>query len=330
LLKIEATGLPALSLDKVSQARQGGLVFAIGSPEGLASSVTLGIISAAERQVENAFPIMFIQTDAPINPGNSGGPLVDAEGALVGINAFILTRSGGSEGLGFAIPAATVKFVYESLRQYGRVKKIETGLTTQAITPVLAAGLNLPRDWGVIVSDLDPKGPARTAGVEPGDIVEAFDGRPIESLPALTSAAFLHPVDQPVLLQVLRGDRRLTLTVRATEAPRPPVQLSELASASSGLVRRLGVVGADLDDKTRGLVPHLRSTAGVVVGARIQDVTSVGTGLRAGDVIRALNRTPIESLATLKEELRSLKPGDAVALQIEREGKLTYLAFEME
>ena len=123
-------------------------MFAIGSPNGLDSSVTMGVVSAAERQVENAFPMAFIQTDAPINPGNSGGPLVDAEGALLGINAFILTHSGGSEGLGFAIPAETVKFVYESLRKYGHVRRIEVGILSQPVTPELAAGLHLPRDWG--------------------------------------------------------------------------------------------------------------------------------------------------------------------------------------
>ena len=189
LLKIEATNLPVLSLEKAHLAQQGEIVFAIGSPEGLASSVTMGVVSAAERQVENAFPMAFIQTDAPINPGNSGGPLVDAEGSLVGINAFILTRSGGSEGLGFAIPTATVKFVYESLRKYGRVRRIETGVLCQPITPELAAGLNLSRDWGVIISDVDPNGTAHAAGVGPGDITPSTacpdSWRPCSSTPSI-------------------------------------------------------------------------------------------------------------------------------------------------
>jgi serine protease Do len=330
LLKIEANDLPILNLEKASLAQQGEIVFAVGSPEGLASSVTMGVISAAERQVENAFPMMFIQTDAPINPGNSGGPLVDAEGTLVGINAFILTRSGGSEGLGFAIPAATVKFVYESLRKYGRVRKIEAGIRTQPITPDLAAGLNLPRDWGVIVSDTDPKGAAREAGLEPGDIIETFDGHAIYSLPALVTSVFVHPVDQPVVLEVLRGGRLLTVKVQAPEATRSTDQLSELATSDTGLVRRLGFVGANIDAKIRSIMPHLRSSAGVVVSARIQDATSAETGLRAGDVIRTLNQTPIESLDTLKKAVHRLKPGDPVALQVERDGKLSYLSFEME
>ena len=330
LLKIEASHLPVVSLDKATPARKGELVFAIGSPEGLASSVTMGIVSATERQVENTFPMMFIQTDAPINPGNSGGPLVDAEGSLVGLNAFILTRSGGSEGLGFAIPAATVKFVYQSLRTYGRVRRIDAGVLAQPITPALAIGLDLPRDWGVIIADVDPNGAAKAAGVQPGDIIESFDGMAIYSLPSLTGAVFVHPIDQPVALKVLRGQETLTLEIRAPEAMRPTDLLAELATTDKGLVRRLGVVGADIDERIRAIMPHLRSGSGVVVGARIQDASSAETGLKAGDVIRSLNQAQIDSLDTLRKAVRGLKAGEAVALQIERDGKLAYLAFEME
>lgn len=330
LLKIEATGLPVLSLEKVRLAKQGELVFAIGSPDGLASSVTMGVVSAAERQVENAFPMAFIQTDAPINPGNSGGPLVDAEGFLLGINAFILTRSGGSEGLGFAIPAETVKFVYESLRKYGRVRRIEVGILSQAITPELAAGLHLRRDWGVIVSDVDPDGAAKTAGVEPGDIIDAFDGQPVYSLPGLMRSVFVHPIDKLVTLKLLHGDETYTLEIQAKESSRPTDRLGELAMSNQGLVRRLGIIGVDIDDQIRGIIPQLRSASGVVVTARIQEATSADSGLQAGDVIRSLNQTRVGSVETLKQAVRALKAGDAVALQVEREGKLTYLSFEME
>jgi serine protease Do len=330
LLKIETTDLPVLSLERAVAAKEGEIVFAIGSPEGLASSITMGVVSAAERQVESASPMMFIQTDAPINPGNSGGPLVNSAGALLGINAFILTRSGGSEGLGFAIPAATVKYVYESLRMYGRVRRIEAGVLSQPITPELAAGLNLPRDWGVIICDVDPKGAAQAAGVEAGDIIDSFDGRPIYSLPGLLGAVFIHPVDQPVKLKVLRGEETHTLEIQAREATLPADQLGQMANSERGLVRRFGMLGVDLDDKIRTILPHLRSQAGVVVVARIQDSTSADTGLKSGDVIRSLNKAPVDSLDMLRKAIRSLKTGDAVALQVEREGKLTYLSFEME
>lgn len=330
LLKIEATGLPVLSLERARLPRQGELVLAIGSPSGLDSSVTMGVVSATERQVENAFPMGFIQTDAPINPGNSGGPLVGAEGALLGINAFILTHSGGSESLGFAIPVETVKFVYESLRKYGRVRRIEVGILSQPVSPELAAGLRLPRDWGVVISDVDPDGAAKAAGVEPGDIIDAFDGQPIYSLAGLMKSVFVHPIEQTVTLKLLHGDETYTLEIQARESSRPADRLGELAMSDKGLVRRLGIIGVDLDDKIRGILPHLRSGLGVVVGARIQEATSADSGLQAGDVIRTLNRTPIDSVETLRKVVRTLKVGEAVALQVEREGKLTYLSFEME
>ena len=330
LLKIEATGLPVMNIEKENPANQGELVFAIGSPEGLASTVTMGIVSAVERQVEDAFPMMFIQTDAPINPGNSGGPLVDADGDLVGINTFILTHSGGSQGLGFAIPAATAKFVYDSLRKFGRVRRVEVGVIPQPITPALAAGLGLSRDWGVIVSDVDPKGAAHAAGVEPGDIIDSFDGHAIYGLPSVMGAVFLHPVDQPVTLKVLRGQRTMTLELHAPEATRPLDRLGELATPDKGLVRRLGIVGMDLNDQLREIISGLPKGTGVVVGARIQDATSAESGLQAGDVIRTFNLTRIDSLEKLRQAVHALKAGEAVALQIEREGKLSFLSFEME
>ena len=132
LLRIEATGLPTLALDPAAKVKQGELVFAIGSPQGLANTVTMGVVSSSARQLDVVTPLptpmLLIQTDAPINPGNSGGPLVNADGALVGINTFIVSQSGGSQGLGFAIPAPMVRFAYDSLRKYGYVRRIEAGI----------------------------------------------------------------------------------------------------------------------------------------------------------------------------------------------------------
>jgi serine protease Do len=148
LLKIDQTGLPTLSLGSRRPVHQGQLVFALGSPEGLENSVTMGIVSSVARQADPNRPMVYIQTDAPINPGNSGGPLVDSEGYVVGINTFILSSAGGSEGLGFAIPARIVRFVYESLRKYGHVHRIEIKAGAQTITENLAKGLGLRKIGG--------------------------------------------------------------------------------------------------------------------------------------------------------------------------------------
>jgi len=334
LLRIQATGLPTLALDPSAKVRQGELVFAIGSPQGLASTVTMGVVSSAARQMDSptplATPMLLIQTDAPINPGNSGGPLVNTDGVLVGINTFIFSQSGGSQGLGFAIPAPMVRFAYDSLRKYGHVRRIEAGITAQAVTPTLASGLGLTRDWGVVVSDVVLGGAARAAGVEPGDVIDTFDGHLIDSLPALTGALFLHPVDEPVMLGILRGDQRLVLKVNAPEAKQPADQLADLANPDKGLVSRLGILGVDVSDKLRGILPPLRIGSGVVVAARTREGTNTDIGLQPGDVIHAVNRTPIDLLEALRQAIQALQPGDPVVIQVERQGRLVYLAFEIE
>src|ERR1700733_3120046 len=166
LLKIEQKNLSTLELGSARRIHQGQLVLAIGSPEGLQNSVTMGVVSSVGRQPDPDRPMVYIQTDAPINPGNSGGPLIDVDGYVLGINTLILSQGGGSEGLGFAIPARVVRFVYESLRKYGHVHRVEIQAGAQTITPTMAEGLKLPQSYGVIVSDVTPGGAAEAAGLQ--------------------------------------------------------------------------------------------------------------------------------------------------------------------
>ncbi len=177
LLKIDAKGLPSLSFADYNSLKKGQIVLAFGNPEGFENSVSMGVVSAVARQVLPNVPSVYIQTDAPINPGNSGGPLVDTDGNVVGINTFILSQSGGSQGLGFAIPSSVAEFVYQQLRQFGHVRHVIIGAELQQITPDLAQGLNLSQQEGVIVSDVRPDGPADNAGLQVQDILESLDGR---------------------------------------------------------------------------------------------------------------------------------------------------------
>jgi serine protease Do len=330
LLKVEGSGLAHIPVDPAVKVRQGELVFAVGSPQGLSSTITMGVVGSPGREVPFAQPIAYIQTDAPINPGNSGGPLVNVDGALVGINSFIVTQSGGSQGLGFAIPAGVVKAVTDSLRTSGRVRRIDTGVTCQSITPALAMGLGLPRDWGVVVADVTLAGAARRAGVQVGDVIDTFDGHAIDSLATLTSALYLHAPGKPVNLGVLRGAERLALEVQAPEARQPADELVELANPEKGMVRRLGIVALDVSPKLAGIIPPLLVARGVVVAARTLDSTSAESGLQSGDVIHALNRTEVDSVEGLRKALRGVEPGAPVALQIERAGKLAWLAIELD
>ncbi|HTC49167.1 MAG TPA: trypsin-like peptidase domain-containing protein [Candidatus Aquilonibacter sp.] len=330
LLKIDEKDLPTLPLLAQQRARVGQLVFAIGSPEGLQNSVTMGVVSAVARQPDPEKPLTYIQTDAPINPGNSGGPLVDMNGSVVGINTFILSEGGGSEGLGFAIPARIVDFVYHSLRKYGHVHKVEIGAVAQEITPTMADGLQLAQRWGVIVADVKPDGPAAAAGMQVQDIVLTADDRRIETLPQLSSALYLHRLDQVLKLEILRGEEKKILYVPAIEQRDPMDQLFDAADPEKSLVPRLGILATNLTSGLRNQIGSLRIPSGVIVLGRAADLITPETGLQTGDVIHALNTTRITSMDDLRAGVQALKKGDAVVLQVERSDGLSYLSFEME
>lgn len=330
LLKIDETDLPTLSLLTQQRPKVGQLVFAIGSPEGLQNSVTMGVVSAVARQADPSKPLTYIQTDAPINPGNSGGPLVDTNGAVLGINTFILTQGGGSEGLGFAIPARVVDFVYQSLRKYGHVHRVEIGAATQEITPTLAEALQLPQRWGVVVVDVTPDGPAAAAGLQIQDIILSADDRRIETLPSLSSALYLHRIDQVVKLEVLRGSEKKTLYIPAIERRDRMDELYDAVNPENSLISRLGVLAIDLTSDLASQLGSLRIPSGVVVVGRAADLILPDTGLQTGDIIHRLNTTAIDSMETLRAALNKLKAGDPVALQVERDGGLLYVSFEIE
>ncbi len=331
LLKIDETGLPTLPLVSQERPHVGQLVFAIGSPEGLQNSVTMGVVSALARQPDATKPLTYIQTDAPINPGNSGGPLVDMNGSVIGINTFILSEGGGSEGLGFAIPARVVEFVYQSLRKHGHVHRVEIGAGAQDITPTLAEGLKLPQRWGVVVVDVTPDGPAASAGLQIQDIILSADDRRIETLPSLTSALYLHRIDKLVKLEVLRGKEKKTIYIPAIEHRDQMDQLLDAVNPENSLVPKLGVLAIDIPENMGAkLRSELRIPSGVIVVGRAAELITPDTGLQAGDVIHQLNTTLIDSMARLRDTLDSLKMGDPVVLQVERDGGLTYVGFEME
>ena len=329
LLKVDGQHLPSLPLGGRRPVEPGELVFAVGSPEGLQNSVTMGVISSVWRQPDPDNPMVYLQTDAPINPGNSGGPLVDLDGYVVGLNTFIVTTGGGSEGLGFAIPARVVGFVYRNLRKYGHVHRTEIQASAQNVTPTLAAGLGLAQNWGVVISDVTPGGPADSAGVKLRDIVLAVDGRPILGLPGLTAALYQHPPDEAVTLEVLRGNDKLKIEVPALQYHDKADQLAEMIDPHNR-VRRLGVYVRDFDERMSAAMPDVRIPSGVVVLGQSLDLNALSADLHAGDIIHAVNRTSIQSAEQLRSALNQLKPGDPLVLQIERQGQLQYIDSEME
>jgi serine protease Do len=329
LLKVDGHNLPTLPLGSDRRVHPGELVFAIGSPEGLQNSVTMGVVSSVWRQPDPDKPMVYIQTDAPINPGNSGGPLVDLDGRVVGLNTFILSEGGGSEGLGFAIPAQMIKFVYSNLRKYGHVHRTQLQASAQTVTPTLAAGLGLAQNWGVVISDVSPEGPADSAGMKIQDIVVAVDGRPILGLPGLSAALLLHPPDEVLNLAVLRGTQKISLQVQPAKYHDEADHLLDFIDPNSR-IGRLGIYVIDFDDRVHAAMPDVRIASGVVVLGQALEANALTANLHAGDIIHAINQTPIQSSEQLRSALRQLKPGDPIVLQIERGGQLQYLDFEMD
>jgi serine protease Do len=321
LLKVERTGLSALPIGDYDAVKQGQLVFAFGSPSGMQNSVSMGVVSAVARQPHPDNPLVYVQTDAPINPGNSGGPLVNVAGELVGINTFIVSQSGGSEGLGFAIPGPLVQLAYPRLRQYGHLHRGTLGITFQTVTPLLAAGLGLAQDSGVIVADVVPGGPADVADLLVQDIIVSVDGRPVDSLPFLGFQLFTRSAGDRVRLGIRRGGELLTRDVVPVEAPHSFDQMSELADPASGSVPRLGVMGIDVrDGVAAGQAVTRRLATGVLIAARIPAPTAIDIAVATGDVIHAVNNHPVSSVSELNAALDTITPRAALVLQVERDG----------
>ena len=328
VIKIDAHALPALSIrNSMPPARQGEMVFAFGSPEGLRNTVTMGVVSAVARQPDPDSPLVYVQTDTPINPGNSGGALVNANGDLVGINTFILSSSGGNQGLGFAIPEGVVASAYPQLVKFGHIHQPAIGALVQTITPELAAALRLKRDFGVIISDISPGGPADTAGIKIQDVVLSVDGVAISSLPQFAQSLYLHKTGDHAAIDILRGADRLKINVGLAERPHKEDSLVDLADPIKNLVRPLDILGVELTLELARELPDLRIPTGVIVAARTLGARTGEIPLQTGDVIHGLNTTPITTLDGLRTALAAMKPGDPVALQIERHEQIFYVSF---
>lgn len=329
VLKIAGTGLPSLRFADSESIRQGDFVFAAGSPFGLDNSMSMGIVSSVARQVRPDDAVVYIQTDASINPGNSGGPLLDSDGDVVGINTFILSQSGGNEGVGFAVPGNIVKNVYQQIRDHGRVRRGQIGVIGQTITPKLAAALQLKQDWGVLIADVTPGSSAETAGVEAKDIVLRLNGKLMENARQFGVNIYQH-AGQTITLELLRGETRVEKKVGVLERHRDPSRILSLLNGDANAIAKLGILVVELDEKVTPMLPSLRRLAGVVVAGLAAGTADRRENFQPADVIYECNGRTIRNIAELRAALPDIGSGQAVALYIERQGQLQYLLLDVE
>src|SRR5690349_2236456 len=329
VLKIDATDLPTLELSDSSDLKQGQLVLAFGSPLSFDNSVRMGVVSSVARQLDPDSPTIYVQTDAAINPGNSGGPLVDTNGRVVGINTLILTQSGGSEGIGLAIPSNVVRNVYNQVRTEGHVHHHQIGVSARNITPALAAGLGLDLEEGVLIEDVVPSGPAALAGLLPGDIVLSVNEKPIQNIRQFALSLYSFAVGEKARLQIQRGKQTISYQVSLSEKQDVQGRLEDLVTKEQTKVPQLGILGI-LDDNLALMLPPLRNRFGVVVAGKESYGAYDGEGPLPGDVIYSVNGVPVDSVDSLRLVLEDLKTADAIALQVERLGSLHCLVLESE
>lgn len=329
LLKIEATGLPKVTVGDPNKLKVGEWVVAIGSPFGFDSSVTAGIVSAKGRSLPQDNFVPFIQTDVAINPGNSGGPLFNMNGEVVGINSQIYTRSGGSMGLSFAIPIDVATQVTEQLRTSGKVTRGRIGVTIQELTRELAESFGLSKPVGALISSVEKNGPADKAGIEASDVILRFDGKPVTSSSELPRMVAATKPGSKVAVELWRKGASRQVTVEIAEMPEDGKlarAAKKLADDVAEAIARLGIAVSEL---TKEQLEELQVNGGLLV-EEVRGSAARAAGLQQGDVLLAIGNIPIRSLNQFNEILKQVDKGRNVALLVRRGDAATYVAIRLD
>ncbi|BFU95368.1 MAG: Serine protease Do [Nitrospira sp.] len=332
VVKIQATNLPTVPWGDSGRLAVGDFVLAIGNPLGLSRTATFGIVSAVGRaDVGVADFEDFIQTDAPINPGNSGGALVNIHGELIGINTAIASPTGGSVGVGFAIPSNMARAAMQSLIKTGRVVRGFLGASTQDVSPTLGKIFHLPDVKGAIVTDLQAKGSAEKAGLKRGDVIGRFDGRDVMDSGHLRNLVAAAAIGSKHRLDVIRDGKPVQMELIVQEAPKERTKRSQ-STVTEAAASQHPLSGVVFDDVTPPLARQmdLPVNSGVVVTDIEEGSLAESSGLQPGDVILELNRQPIPNFATFQRLADPMKPTDLALLLVNRQGTVLYIPVRSE
>ncbi len=319
VVKIQATGLPAVKVGDVSRLRVGEWVMAIGSPFGLENTVTAGIVSAKQRDTGDYLP--FIQTDVAINPGNSGGPLINMRGEVVGINSQIYSRSGGFMGISFAIPMDEAMRVSDQLRSSGRVSRGRIGVQIAPVTKEVAESIGLGKAQGVLVRGVEEASPAEKAGIEAGDIITRFDGKPIEKPADLPRAVGNTKPGSQVALTVFR--RGATKDLKVTVAEIEPEKVAAAAPEKKAPTGKIAHLGLSLSDLSEAQKKEARVRAGVRVDTAVE--AAARAGIREGDLILAVANAEVSSVQVFESLMARIDKTRPVSVLIRRGDEAQYV-----
>lgn len=329
VLKINETGLPAMTLGDSSKVEVGDLALAIGNPFNIGQTVTMGIISALGRRLDNDQYENFIQTDAAVNPGNSGGALVNTRGELIGINTAILSESGGNQGIGFAIPSNMARTVMNAIKEHGQVTRGYFGVGIQDLNSALAKSFGSSDTKGALISSVEENSPAATAGIQRGDVVREVNGERVDDTASLKLKVGEMSPGSTASIKVLRNGVEKTLSVHVGTLPGTKTASAgsnDAPSLDSNLSGKLGVSLQDLTPQTAKQMNMLPGTTGVVVTQVLPDSPAANAGIRQGDVVEEINHQAVKSASELKEALN--KTSNSVLLLIKREGRTIYTVVE--
>jgi serine protease Do len=330
--------LRAVSFGDSDKLRIGEWVIAIGNPFGLGGSVSAGIVSARNRDINSGPYDSYIQTDAAINRGNSGGPLFNLQGEVIGINTAIISPSGGSIGIGFAVPSNNALAVIDQLQRFGEVRRGWLGVRIQQVTDEIAESLNLKPARGALVAGIDDRGPAKPAGIEPGDVIVKFDGKDINQMRDLPRIVGDTPVGKDVAVVVVRKGQEETKTVRLgrledAEKPQPASKQDAAPEEKSVVKRTLGLDLARINDELRKRYKIKDSVKGVVITNVEAGSAAAEKRLNAGDVIVEIGQQAVAAPADLQRRIEALKKeGKKTALLLvsSAEGELRFVALTLQ